>query len=159
VKMLRNLLRSRRGATAVEHALILPVFFLLTLVMIEAAWQMAIAAGVDHGARRGARWISLGAAAPTGMTRDERLAEIVLTSTGLPLNAGRLVVTPTAFSSFAQLGTPGAGMAGLGGPDQVVHYVITYQSTLLTPPARSLIPAGLLRFRTVIVAQNEPFPQ
>jgi len=90
------------------------------------------------------------------MTRDQRLAEIVLDSTGLPLSAGRLTVTPTAFSSFTQLGTPGAG---LGGPDQVVQYVITYQSTLLTPPARSLIPTGLLRFRTVIVAQNEPYPE
>jgi len=58
VKTLRAILRSRRGATAVEQALILPVFFLVILVMIETGWQMAIAGGVDHGdgvARAGSR--------------------------------------------------------------------------------------------------------
>jgi hypothetical protein len=150
--------RCRRGATAVEFAIILPMFFLLILLIIETSWQMAVAASVDHGARRGARWASLGAAAPDGMTRIERLRQIVLTSSGLPLEAGRLTITPTAFPSFGALATPEVGVAGLGGPDQVVRYVVQYQSVLLTPFARQIRLSNLLTYRSVFVVQNEPFP-
>lgn len=148
----------RRGVAAVEFAFIAPVFFLLLLLLIETCWQMAIAAGVDHGARRGARWVSLGAAAPEGMTRLERMAEIILTSSGLPLNAGRLTITPTAFPSFGALSTPGAGVPGLGGPDQVVRYVVQYRSVLLTPVVQQLRVSDFLTYRSVFVIQNEPFP-
>jgi hypothetical protein len=153
-----RVLQCRRGAAAVEFAFILPTFFLLILLVIETSWQMAIAAGVDHGARRGARWASLGAAAPDGMTRMDRLAEIVLTSSGLPLQASRLTITPTAFPSFGALATPEAGVAGLGGSDQVVRYVVEYRSTLLTPLDRLASISGLLTYRSVFVVQNEPFP-
>ncbi len=148
----------RRGATALEFAFILPAFFLLILLIIETSWQMAIAAGVDHGARRGARWASLGAAAPEGMTRMDRLQQIVLTSSGLPLQGGRLTITPTAFPSFGALATPEAGVPGLGGPDQVVRYVVQYRSVLLTPFARQALMSDILTYRSVFVVQNEPFP-
>lgn len=154
----RKLLRCRRGGSALESAIILPSLFLVVMLIIETSWQMAIAAGVDHGTRRGARWTSLGAEAPAGMTRMDRLAEIILTSTGLPLNAGRLTITPTAFPSYSALNTPGAGVAGLGGPDQVVRYVVQYRSTLLTPMAQQILSSDFLTYRAVFVVQNEPYP-
>jgi hypothetical protein len=157
VSLLRHVLHCRRGGSAVEFALILPVFFLLLLLIIETSWQMAIAAGVDHGTRRGARWVSLGIAAPEGMTRLDRMAEIIITSSGMPLNAGRLTITPTAFPTFGALNIPGAGVPGLGGPDEVVRYIVQYRSTLLTPIVENLLSANFLTYRSVFVVQNEPF--
>ncbi|WP_426955195.1 TadE/TadG family type IV pilus assembly protein [Muricoccus radiodurans] len=151
-----RLLCDRRGTSAVEHALILPTFFLLLLVLLETGWQFAVAVGVDHGARRGARWVSIGADAPEGLTRAQQFAQLVVTSSGLPLDPSRLSVTPTAFSSYAALAT--AGTPGLGGPDEVVRYVVTYQSRPLTPLTASLLPNGWLNYRSVVIAQNEPYP-
>jgi Flp pilus assembly protein TadG len=153
-----RVLGCRRGAAAIEFAFILPTFFLLFLLIIETGWQMAVAAGVDQGARRGARWVTLGAAAPDGMTRMDRLTEIILTSSGLPLQASRLTVTTTAFPNFAALATPDAGVPGLGGPDQVVRYIVEYRSILLTPVARLAPLSEMLTYRSVFVVQNEPFP-
>jgi hypothetical protein len=153
-----RVLGCRRGAAAIEFAFILPTFFLMILLIIETSWQMAIAAGVDHGARRGARWASLGTAAPDGMTRMDRLAQIVLTSSGLPLDGSRLTITPTTFPSFSALGTPSLGVPGLGGPDQVVQYVVEYRSILLTPFVRQILVSDIFTYRSVLVVQNEPFP-
>lgn len=158
MRLLRRPLRCRRGASAVEHAILLPVFFLLVMLVIETSWQITVAAGLDQGARRGTRWVSLGIAAPEGMTRQERMAEIVLAATGLPLDAARLTITPMAFPNHSALAVPGAGVPGLGGPDQVVRYVVEYRSSLLVPMVQRLLALDLLTYRSVFVVQNEPFP-
>ena len=156
--MVTRALRDRRGATVLETALVLPVFVLLILILFETAWQLTLAAAVDHGARRGARWVSLGAAPPSGMTRLQRLTEIVVTSSGLPLDPSRISVTPTAFASYSQIGVTGAGTAGLGAPDGVVQYVIRYRSEFLIPLVAALFPSAWLDHRSVVIEQNEPYP-
>lgn len=148
----------RQGATAVEHALILPSFFLLVMLVIETGWQWATAAAVDHGTRRAARWVSLGADAPQGQTRSQYMLNLVATTTGLPLDPARLSISTMAFANYAALANPAAGVAGLGGPDQVVRYTVTYRSRLLSPFMTHVVPAGWLEFRSVVVMQNEPFP-
>lgn len=158
-RALRRTLRvDRRGATAVEHAMVLPVFFLLVLMVVEVAWQGVVAAAVDHGARRGARWVSLGVAAPGGASRPDHVKQVIVSTAGLPLDPARITVTSRAYANYAQLATAGAGTPGLGGPDQVVRYVVEYQSRALTPGATGLVPSGWLRFRFVVVVQNEPYP-
>jgi Flp pilus assembly protein TadG len=148
----------RRGATAVEHALILPVFFLLVMLVIETGWQWATAAALDHGTRRAARWVSLGNEAPQGQTRSQFMLNTIATTTGMPLDPARLSVTTVAYPNFAAMANPGAGVAGLGGPDQVVRLTVTYRSSLLSPFMSGMVPAGWLEYRSVVVMQNEPFP-
>ncbi len=156
--MRRAIFSDRRGAAAVEYALVLPMFLLAVIVIIETAWQMAVAAAVDHGARRGARWVSLGVAAPEGVSRAEQLARVAATAAGLPLRPEALSISATAFPNHAALATPAAGVAGLGGPDQVVRYTLEYRSSLLLPFAHQLLPAGWLTYRATVIVQNEPFP-
>lgn len=159
VALLGRLRGDRGGGTVLENAAVLPVFFLLVMMVIETAWQCAVVMAVDHGARRGARWVSLGTAAPNGLTRAQYFAQMVITTSGLPLDPSKLSVTPTAYASYAALGASGAGTAGLGGPDQVVRYVVNYQSQALTPLTAALIPTGWLQYRSVVIEQNEPYPE
>lgn len=149
--------RDRRGGAIVETAIILPVFFVMLIGLIEITWQFAIAAGLDHGTRRGARWASLGAAPPPNVTRADRVAEIIVRSSGLPINSALLSVTPSSYARHADVN--GTGTPGFGGPNDVVKYVITYDSKILTPFGRAFFPTGFMNFRSVVIEQNEPFPQ
>jgi len=46
--MVRRALRDRRGVTALEFALTMPIFLTVILLAMEAAWQLAIGAGLDQ---------------------------------------------------------------------------------------------------------------
>ena len=68
--VVRPLLRDRRGATAVEFALVGSAFFtVLLLLLMEASWQVAIGAGL-HAGRQGG--LALGRHRPGAAGRLQR---------------------------------------------------------------------------------------
>lgn len=158
VASLLRLRRDSRGHTVTELALLLPAFLAVMLLILEVGWQFAVRAALDQGIRQGSRWVSLGAAAPAGQTREQYLAQLIVSVSGMPLDAARLGVSASTFASFSQINVAGAGTAGLGGPNDVVKYTVTYRSTFLTPFAANLLPSSWLDFSAVLVEQNEPYP-
>lgn len=143
-----------RGAYALEFALLTPVFLTLITMTMEIAWQLAIGAGLDHGTRVAARWAATGQTAPSGLTSSQYVARVVAQSSGMPIVATNLTVTT---ESFASIGSMTVATPGLGNAGEIVRYRIVYQSTALTPVGRSLVPNGLFRHSTSVIARNEPY--
>ncbi|MCB4820811.1 TadE/TadG family type IV pilus assembly protein [Roseicella aerolata] len=148
----------RRGTTAVEFALVGSAFFILLLLLMEVCWQVAVGAALDAGGREASRWAATGQSPPPGLTATGHVTNVILTSTGLPLDAGALEVTVESVPGFGQLAVPGAAKPGLGGPGDIVRYTVVYRGRGLTPLGRALLPLGLLQIHFVILAKNEPYP-
>jgi Flp pilus assembly protein TadG len=153
-----GLARDRRGATAVEFALVGAAFFTLLLLLMEACWQVAVGAALDIGGREAARWASTGQAPPEGRTATGYVNDVILRASGLPLDAGALSVTAESFPGFGQLANPAAAKPGLGGPGEVVRYTVVYRASGLTPLGRALLPLGRVQHQFSLLAKNEPYP-
>lgn len=101
----QRLCRDRRGATAVEFALVAPVFLALTFSILEAGYFFFINSAVDQAAARAARLIRTGQAqsVATPITRDafyDRICEVVQLFGDC---ASRLTVDVSRFSNFDEL--------------------------------------------------------
>ncbi|MDN3568411.1 TadE/TadG family type IV pilus assembly protein [Paeniroseomonas aquatica] len=150
--------QDRSGAAAVEFAVVGACFFILVLLLIDLCWQVAVAAALESGARSALRWAATGEAAPGNQSAAGHVAELVLRSSGLPLQAAGLTVSVDSFPGFSTLSTPAAARSGLGGPGDVVRYSIVYAARSLTPLGQALLPTGLLQHHLVVLAKNEPYP-
>lgn len=102
---LSRLARDRRGATAIEFAIVAPVFLALTFSILEAGYFFFVSSAVDQAAARAARLIRTGQAqsVATPITREEffdRVCEVV----DLFGNCDtQLTVDVARYTSFAQL--------------------------------------------------------
>lgn len=101
----RRLARDRRGATAVEFAIVAPVFLALVFSILEAGYFFFVTSAVDQAAARAARVIRTGQAqsATTPISRAEffdKVCEVV----DLFGNCNtQLTVDVARYSSFAEL--------------------------------------------------------
>lgn len=155
---LRRFGRDRRGATAVEFALVGASFFVVVLLLIEMCWQVAVASALEIGGREASRWAATGQVPPGGQSPSSHVAELVLRSSGLPLNDAGLTVSVDSFPGYGTLATPAAARSGLGGPGDVVRFTVVYVAHGLTPLGQTLLPLGLLQHHFVVLAKNEPYP-
>lgn len=158
VRRRRATLRAdRAGATALEFALATPVFLGVLMLAMEIAWQVAIGAALDHSVRSAARWAATGQAVPGGGSRAAEVARIIVTRSGMPIQADRLTVTTESFSSLGGLNSGSGATPGPGGPDALVRYRVTYQSPSLTPYASFVAVGNLTRHTMSFVVRNEPY--
>lgn len=163
--MLGTLRRARRGsrsgAAAPEFAAVGTALLLFVFLVVEAAWQLALAAGLDHGVRRASRWAVTGEAPAPGATREDEVRRRILAASGLPLVPAALTLEVENAGSVALLdapaGAPGAARPGAGGGGAVVRYRVAYRADALTPMGRALVPGGVLTHRVTFIARSEPF--
>ena len=95
----------RRGATAVQFALALPVFALTVAGVLEIAMVMFVSVLAEGGLREAARFGQTGGS-PTGVTREDRVVEIIEEHTyGLiDITAGDITVK--AYDVIEDIGQP-----------------------------------------------------
>jgi Flp pilus assembly pilin Flp len=175
------------GATAVEFALVAPVFFLLIIGMIELSLVMManaiLQSAVGDAARTGITGNS-----PAGSSRTEAIEAAIDDLTGEILDPTRLQLDELVYPSFDSIGKPepftdqngnGAydtgepftdingnghwdadmGAAGLGGPGDIVLYRARYDWQLITPFIRNVfLPDGVIHLEATTAVRNEPFP-
>jgi len=100
-----GLARDRRGAAAVEFAIIAPIFLGLLFSIIEAGYFFFVSSAVDQATARAARLIRTGevqsASAP--MSRDDFFNRICDVVRHFGDCSQRLTVDVSRFSSFADL--------------------------------------------------------
>lgn len=150
--------RRRKGATAVEMALLTPVFFMLMIgitetTLIETAQQL-----LENAAYNTSRLAKTGFVT-SGQTQAQTVSQIMtqeLQSFGTFINTANVTVTSTAYSSFTNIGAGGA--AGYGTSGQIVVYTISYPWTLFTPMIGNIIGTnGKITLTSRIVVRNEPY--
>ena len=155
--------RGRRGATAAEFALLAVPAILLTYAGLEAAWQVATLAALDHAALRASRFGATGADAPPGRSGAPNCRSAVIpwfasSVTGGFLKPDRLTVTTDSYAGFSAALDRTGGTRGPGLGKQVVTYTLTYRQPWLAGGLAPLVTGvGEMTHRATITIKNEPF--
>lgn len=163
-----RLLHCRRGSAIVEFAFAAPAILLATAMVIELALMMFVSSLVEGGLREAARFGVTGFM-PAGVSREERIREIVADNTIGLVDMAAASVTQYVYPNFGDVGKPepfddqpplnGAydagepyqdingngqwdadmGAAGVGGPGDVVLYTLAVDWRPLTPIVAPLL--------------------
>jgi Flp pilus assembly pilin Flp len=183
-RILRRLLGDERGVAALEFALILPPFLLLIIGTIEVALVIFIGSSIEAAVLQASRYGITNATIP-GVSREERVIDIVRESTYGLVDMSTVEIETLVYDSFSDIGEPepfedtngndvyedgepftdvngngqwdpDMGAAGLGGPSDVVVYTVTYDWGIITPFMRRVMGESIRHISTVAV-RNEPF--
>jgi Flp pilus assembly protein TadG len=172
----RRLAGDRRGATAVEFAIIAPVFFALTFSILEAGYFFFVTSAVDQAAARASRLIRTGqaqdAAAP--ITREaffDRVCDVVKLFGDC---STRLTVDVTRFNTFGELAADLSAPTCRDADDEAVNAIpyapgaereivrvrICYLHKSFNPALGLNLaetPDGSRKMISVTIFRNEPF--
>jgi len=155
----------QKGATAVEMALIAPAFFLLLLgttemCLLEAGQQL-----LENATFNTSRLAKTGYTA-SGQTQSQTVNQILnneLQSYGTFFNTNNVTMTETDYNSFTSASGGAGGTSGLGVPEQIVVYTVTYPWQLFTPMMGAIIGhrdnngIWVVNLTSQIVVRNEPY--
>jgi len=155
--------KSIKGATAVEMALLTPVFFMLLMGTMEIMLIETAQALMENAAYNTSRL------AKTGYTNNgQSLSQTVsqelvneLHSFGTFIDTTQVTMTSTAYNSFSAIGAGGTN--GLGTPQHIVVYNVTYPWKIFTPLIGALIGSQdangdwIITLTSHIVVRNEPY--
>ena len=141
-------LRSSRGSTLIEAALITPLLLLLTFSVVDFGALLYIYLTLESGVSQATRFAITGAATP-GMTREEAIRDAMRQATPT------LTLPDTAFTfSFMP---PGASTwsSGPGGPGDIGRVTVNYTWNIMTPLIRPFFTGGQINMRVESAMKNE----
>jgi len=158
------LIRNNKGVTALETAIVMPVFLLLIFGIIEFGLMMHVSSLVENAtheaARKGSTGNSYSDLNPNGRTtfiqeylqarlggwaRDKKTLSITTQTAGSIVN-------------FNPGGAGGVAATGFGQRGEAVLYIVTYNWKILTPMMGQIIGTnGVFPIRSTVVVQNENF--
>jgi Flp pilus assembly protein TadG len=152
--------RARTGSTAVEMALIAPVFFLLLMGMTEMGLMLGAQQLLESATFNTSRLAKTGYVA-NGQTQAQTVTQILnneLQSYGTLINTNNVTMTWTAYNDFALSGAGVGGTNGMGTASQIVVYTVSYPWKLFTPMLSAIIGTnGYVTLTSDIVVRNEPY--
>lgn len=177
--------RNQDGITAVEFALIAPVFLVMLMGIVEFSLIMFASVALESATNNTARLGKTGYV-PPGLTRSEAIIANVKDKTSGLLDPDKITISQKAYSNFDKIGesepclqpasppcagTAGVnfvdingndtwdsdmGLAGLGNPGDVVVYTVSYPWSITTPII-SAITGTIFTINARTVVRNEPF--
>ena len=180
------LTRDKRGATAIEFAMIAPVLFMLTLGTIELGICFAADILLRNATYTAARVGRTGYVAEN-TTRDDMVRNLIANQSSVLMDASKLNISSKVYGGFGQIHQPepfndvnnngrrdngesytdvngngqydtDRGANGLGGSSQIVIYTVTYPWTFFTPLIGKLFSSsGTIDLSATAVIQNEPY--
>lgn len=164
-----RLARDRRGATAVEFALISIPFLTLLFAIIETALMFFVSQVLDNAAATVARDIRTGQAQQASMTKSQMEEAICDEMLDLVNCADNLYLDVRSYDTFgaANLASPvdGSGnITGLqydiGGSSEIVvlRAFYTWPTFFHILPTANTLPDGKRLLGAVLAFRNEPFP-
>lgn len=156
--------KARKGSTAVEMAILAPVFFLLLIGITEICLILTAQQLIENASYNASRLAKTGYVNGT-LTQSQTVLQVVtneLSSFGNLIDTSKLAATATAYNSFSGIGT--GGTTGYGTAQQIMVYTISYPWTIFTPMIGQLIGTWdnasghwVLTLSTRIVVRNEPY--
>jgi hypothetical protein len=184
LETLRRLRSDARGLTAIEFAFVMPAFLLFFIGTFEIAVVLFVGSSIEAAVFDASRFGITGGATP-GVSREDRVRSILEEKTYGFLDMDRVEIDTLVYDSFADIGQPepftdengngvwndpepfvdvngngtwdaDMGVAGLGGPDAIVVYRVTYPWGILTPFMRRVLGEEIDHVSSVAV-RNEPF--
>ncbi len=177
----------RRGASAVEFALVAPSLVLLLLGVVEFGLLMAAQVTLSNAVAESARYGITGRTDPD-KDREQVIRELVEEAAGGLFDPTLLEVETLVYPDFSSVGRPepfqdengngvrdpgepyddvngngqwdeDMGAPGAGGPDEVVLYRVSYPWRIFMPVFRPFFPPdGELDIEASVAVRNEPFP-
>ncbi len=156
----KNRLR-RSGATAVEMALLSPVFFMLLMGIIEGGMMMTAQQLMENAAYNTSRLAKTGYGLSTSAAQQAAdVASILsteLSSYGTFIDTSKVTMSSTDYSTFNAIGG-NTGTTGLGSASQIVVYQISYPWKLFTPMLSAIMGTnGVVTLQSYMVVRNEPY--
>jgi hypothetical protein len=190
VRALRNIVRrfarAREGVSAIEFAVIAPVFLLLLFGITEFGLIMLVNNIMENATSISSRLGKTGYS-EAGLSREQTIRQSVLARAGNLINPAHLVIESKYYAQFDQIGDaepwndsnhngiadPGEytdingngmydsdmGLAGYGNAEDIVVYTVRYPWNIMTPIMRELIgdAQGQYPITTHAVVKNEPY--
>lgn len=183
--LLKRLRRNDGGATAVEFGFIAPALMIVAWATIELG-MVLLANTLLEGAVREAARAGLTGYTPTGINRQEYITNIVKDHTIGLIDMNKLTIETKVYSNFADIGKPepftdnngngqrdsgepfvdingngqwdaDMGVAGLGGPGDIVVYTLIYDWSLFAGYGQKIFGVGSFPLRASVAIRNEPY--
>lgn len=184
--ILRKILRHEGGVTALEFAIVAPVFLLLLFGIIEFALIMMVYNVMEGATAVSSRLGKTGYTA-SGITRQQTIINAITDRAGTLISAPLLTVNTKFYKQFDQIndpepytdtngnGTwnagetyndingnnqwdPDMGASGYGSAGDIVVYEVSYPWKLSVPIISSLVGTnGTYTITTHAVVKNEPY--
>jgi Flp pilus assembly protein TadG len=186
--LLRRLVGCARGAVAMEFAFAAPVMFVAVAGALELSMLMFVTTLMEGGLREASRFGITGNI-PPGTTREQTILDTIQSNTIGLIDMSTAVIDYKIYPSFGQVGQPepfddtnpangsydpgeaftdingngqwdaDMGVAGLGGPGDVVLYSVSVDWKMLTPLIAPLMTEnGYFKLGASVVVRNEPYP-
>lgn len=178
--------KNSEGVTALEFALVAPVFLLMMMGTIEFSVVMFVTSVMEGATTQSARLGKTGFVA-NGMSREQTIRTLIDERTGKLIDMNKLTITAKTYKNFDSVGKAepsndtnnngtidageyddingngrydnDMGAQGLGDANDVVVYTITYPWQIVTPLVQPLIGNGHGNYdvKTRMVVKNEPY--
>lgn len=156
-KRIRN---CRSGSTAVEMAIISPVFFLMMIGLVELCLMLAAQQILESATFNASRLAKTGYtnAGQSQMQTVTGILNTQLSSFGTLFDTSEITMTSKAYDNFERLASDTSGTSGLGTATQVVVYTVVYPWKIFTPLLADIIgEEGKINITSRIVVRNEPY--
>ncbi len=147
-----TLARSTAGTSAVEFALVAPMFFLLFFAVFDFARIFYVQMTLQNAVRQAGRYAITGNHLPDPQHQGQNLSRINSITSVAQQAAGGLSVSNIQISSA----TGGSGSAG--GPGDTVTISLSTSLQLMTPVVAQFFQNGTYGFTVSVSFKNEPFP-
>jgi hypothetical protein len=174
--------KAEGGAAAVQFALLLPSLLLFLLGTLECAMTILVSSTLEAAVLSASRYGVTGLT--TGVPREQRIREIIAERTFGFVNMSTIDIRTLVYPSFSAIGTGEAyndrngngrrdgsesytdsngngrwdadmGVAGAGGPGEVVLYDVRYTTNGFTKFMQPLF--GNFLHQATVAVRNEPF--
>lgn len=153
--------KSERGVTAIEFALIAPVFFMFLIGITEVSLLLLAEHLLENATYNASRVAKTGYIAEDKTQMETMMDALITRLQGLAplLDVAKISVTSTAYGSLSDIGQPEEGVEGLGTPEQVVVYTVTYPWKIFTPMIGTIMGDANynINLSSRIVVRNEPY--
>ncbi len=183
---LKRLRRNREGSALIEFALSAPLIVMAIIGIVEFSMILFVNSLLEGGLREASRF-GLTGFEPGGLTRQERILQIVEEHTHGLVDDSAAHLDTLVYPSFDSIGEPepytdengngqhdegepymdvngnnqwdpDMGATGLGGPEDIVLYTLTYDWPLMTGLLGDFIGEnGTFPLRASVVVRNEPY--
>jgi Flp pilus assembly protein TadG len=148
-------LRSSRGATLVEAAIIVPLLLTITFSIVDFGALFYVYLALENGVSQATRSAVTGALASDGSGGTLDRAGTIMAA--MRQSTPNLTIPDGAFT-FEHMVVGGSSfVGGVGGPDEIEKVTVSYTWNVLTPILRPFFTNGQVQFRVSSMMKNEKY--